>query len=714
MQLRGKRRGVVLLSTLLLILVIAMFVGSASQIGIRSLFVSGSTASSGAAETAAESGIQYALMQLRVNARWHGDRNGLTLDTPEVVVKEDNGNVVGYLADGSQFRLRFNYQDGDGAENLPDPAMKLDLPYLSLNNVMYSTPAPLPRADGPNASVSEASPRPYSVPEFSVCLIVEGRAGNFTRGDFADTNPRGHASSAVLEAVYRVDDISDIALDAASMSARDFKATLPDGQGSVTVDSRAGSGQPRLRSKGKVEVGGGDGVNYLSPDGQVLSGDNRLHASADGVSVDQEGANSAFYDLSWDQVKHADTGGASLPAGTYVWWDDGSLHYYDLNYKDYTKFIKANPTHPGTALPAMPDGVVLDSANRRLVVKADLNIAAKGRSSLVASADPPEDFAVLPREGAPVAPADLDFSSPETANSSVSLYFAQNPELMREFFLARFGASYEFNVDGGAVDFSFSGADNPETFQLVVGPGGGDNLRSGTDFITSEHQIIESLYFYDDSLASDSRTYLEDNGGLTEGDLQLPGVDDDLSPSDIALAFEPQAGGSATLTAPGNVRVGARLEGQGGSITAGGNVAVVGFGADFAADPQAQSGVSIYARGDVMFSTYKVDKRSGAGSFQDVKVKGVVYSWGDISTRMGHRRLPPEKWGEFLLEGALVAYGGVPGTAETPGTPGSGKGGEIALQAGRTHLTFDPAYLLSVMNVGPANLPMSRTLWNRY
>lgn len=714
MLLRGKRRGVVLLSTLLLILVIAMFVGSASQVGIRSLFVAGSSASSGSAETAAESGIQYALMQLRVNARWRGDLNTTTLQTPEVVVREDNGNVVGYLADGSQFRLRFNYQDGDGAENLPDPTMRLDMPYVSMNNVMYSTPSPLPRADGAGASVKPTSARPYSVPEFSVGLIVEGRAGSFSHGDFQNTEPRGRASSVVLEAVYRVDDISALALDAASMSARDFHALLPQGQGSVTVDSRAGGGQPRLRSKGKVEVDGGDGVNYLSPDGQVLSGDSRLHASADGVSVDQEGANTGFYDLSWDQVKHADTTGSTLPAGTYVWWQDGSLHYYDLNYQDYAKFIKANPTHPGTAVPAMPEGVSLDSANRKLVIKGDLNIAPRTVSSLVSSADPPEDFAVLPRQGAPVAPAEVDFSNSETANTSVSLYFAQNPELMREFFLAQFGTSYEFNVDGGAVDFSFSGADSAETFQLVVGSGGGDNLRSGSEFVTPEHQIIESLFFYDSTLANDSKSYLESNGGLTEGDLQLPGVSDNLAPSNLSVDFAPTSGDSATLSASGNVRIGARLEGQGGSITAGGNVSVIGFGADFAADPQAQSGVSIYAKGNVLFSTYRVDKRTGAAGFQDVKIKGVVYSWGDITTRMGHRKLTADNWGEFVLEGALVAYGGVPGTADTPGTPGSGKGGAVNLQSRQSHLTFDPAYLLSVMNVGPANLPMSRTLWNRY
>ncbi len=688
-----------------------MFLGAASQVGLRSLFTAGTTSESALAESAAESGIQYALFRLRQNARWRGDGSGIIVDTPELLVREDQGNVVGFLSDGRQFRLRFNYQDGDGAEGLPNPSMRIDHPYISVNNIMSSTSRPVPRADGFGSSVTRDSARPYKVPEFTACLLVEGRAGSsIVRGDFESKPLPGHVSTAVVEGFYRVENISDLALDAAAMSARDFSVDLPNQSGAVRVESRDGRGQPRVRSKGKVEVRGGDPTNYISPDGQVLSGDGLLRArSSDGVTKGKEDPISGFYELGWDEVQKADRVTAGkLAAGTYVWWQDGSLHYYDMNHDDYVKFIRRNPTHPGVTNPALPDGIRQISDSKVLVVTKDIQVEAKSTSSLASSAPGPDELSIIPRTGAPEGPPALD---PLTnINDGISRYFADNPESFRQFLLQRFGPSREFNVDSGEVDFYYSGADGTG-FQLSVGPGGQDNLREGT-YVSLQHQIIESLFYYDNSLATEGQDFLEDSGEAGAGAIDLPGVNDELTPGDITLNFAPEAGETAILTAPGHVRIGTQLKGQGGSIVSEGAIRVIGFGTDFAANPNAESGISMYAKKNINFSTYRYDKVTRKGEFQDVKVKGVLYAWGDIRANLGDRRV--SRWGRFDLEGAMVAYGGKPGTTKEPGTPGSGRNGLISMAVSENRLIFDPAYLLSLMSNGPENVPMRRILWKRY
>lgn len=698
-----------------------MFLGAVSEVGRRSLLMTGSSSQRAAAEAAAESGLQYALARLRQDPNWRGQGNATIINTDELLVVEDEGNVVGVLNGNSRFRIRFNYQDGDdGGDSLPDPALRIDHRYVSVNNILFGTDRPVPRGDGPGAAVTASSEKPYTVPEFTVCLLVQGQAGSgISRDNLSSDIASRRVSSTVFEGFYRVGDISGLVLDAASMSAGEFTAELPNGSGMVTVDSRDSSRQPRIRSKSKVSVGGGaSGANYLSEAGQVLSGDKTLDARPEGsVDVAQEDSDAGFYDLAWEDVNHADAAGASMPAGTYVWWDDGSLHFYDMNYPDYVKFIKSNPTHEGVGLPEFPAGVKVDYGSKKIVIESDVYIKPGTGSTLDGAAAAPEDFAVLPREGAPESPdSGIDLTNIDTTNQTLSTYFFENRETLRQFLLTTTGPTADWNVDGGQVDFYYENADNPSTFAIKLGSGGANDVRDPLGNGTmnyNEYELLESIFYYDPSLAGQSQEYLDAQGLLgAEGEIDLPGIEDALSPQNLGLEFRPAEGSTAVLTAEGDVRIGARLEGEGGSITSGGEIRVVGFGADFAADPDAESGVSMYAKGNITFSTYNVDKATGLGSFQDVKVKGVVYTWGNLQTKMGHEDV--NDWGNFALEGALVAYGGQPGTAEEPGAPGSGEGGRVELRAASAHLTFDPAYLMGLMGTPPSNLEMTRSLWNRY
>jgi hypothetical protein len=232
-----------------------------------------------------------------------------------------------------------------------------------------------------------------------------------------------------------------------------------------------------------------------------------------------------------------------------------------------------------------------------------------------------------------------------------------------------------------------------------------NNGRSNFD----TYELLESIFYYDSSLASQGATFLESSGQLgNEGEIDLPGVDDDLTPQALELNFEPEEGGSATLSAPGNVRVGARLEGVGGSITAEGDIRVVGVGVDFAANPEAASGVNLYSAKNIVLSTFYKNKTTDDQLFYDVSLKGVIYAWGDFTAKMGHEEV--DRWGKLQIEGALIAYGNDPETE----SPGQGSGGQIDVTANSLDLLFDPAYVAGLANSLPANPKLTQTLWVQY
>ena len=64
-----------------------------------------------------------------------------------------------------------------------------------------------------------------------------------------------------------------------------------------------------------------------------------------------------FFNLRWDEVSKADAApdterAVHIPAGTYVHWEDGSVHYYDMGLKEYQEYmeIPENQVDPGVAL----------------------------------------------------------------------------------------------------------------------------------------------------------------------------------------------------------------------------------------------------------------------------------------------------------------------------------------------------------------------------
>lgn len=95
--------------------------------------------------------------------------------------------------------------------------------------------------------------------------------------------------------------------------------------------------------------------------------------------------------------------------------------------------------------------------------------------------------------------------------------------------------------------------------------------------------------------------------------------------------------------------------------------------------------------------------------FKNIKLKGLVYTWGDFHAKLGSDD-PDAKRGQFGLEGTLVAFGGDPAN----GKPATTTKGLVNISAEDVKLKFDPAYLLSVMKTLPDNLQFRRTGWAAY
>ena len=711
-----RRRGIVLVTVLLMSILIAMFIGAAILIGPRTLGLAGSQDGALTASAAAESGMQYAIMRIRENPDWRGDGGGLVINTPDLQVVEDSGYVWGHMMapDGSasMFRIRFNFENGDdNGDKLSDSAgARIPIEYVSLNNLSNSSETVVPRAV--NGTVTDPSVGEYTVPAHGLCIIVEGLTGPGVR-EFnpADPNPNGLTHGKVLEGIFIASNLDDVATDAVAMSNSDLQVVLDDKK-SFTVQAKGG-GIPKVRSRGgvKVEEEDGDPGKYDSK-GTVYTKDATLDADYDPgkVTVETEDAKDPFYELTWDDLKTADPGGDKVAAGTYVWWDNGTLHYYDMDYSDYATHIKGNPSDPGVEVfssgswkgGALPSS--LQVSTNKMTIKGDLYVEPTAAGTA--------DFTVIPREGAPEEPPDPSAVSASAAGPALATFLANNPAERQAFFAglsgnAPVGGDHDLGAYGWNTDATADYADI--TWEA---DGSGVYVHS-LDYPTGiEEGMIDlftnfPLFFSSNSI--DLNTVAETYGlvGGAKGDLNL-NTGDTTTAEDLEITFDPPNGESATLSSDGNIRIGAKLKGDGASITSQGTLSVVGAGADLSATANAEEGVNMYAKGDITLSTLK-DNGNDTYEFKDIKLKGLVYTWGDFNAKMGTDE-PGVKSGKFSLEGTLVAFGGDPAN----GKPNNTNKGLVNITAEDVKLKFDPAYLLSVMKTLPDNVQFKRTAWTAY
>ena len=665
---------------------------------------------------AAESGLRYAQTRLAANPVWRGDGNAVVLSDPDLTVLEERGNVIGILrapsGEYSQFRIRFNFQD-DGAGNrdrYPDPSARswIDSRYVSVNNIAGGSARPVPRAEGPNFSVLPNSQAPYRVPPGAACLLVEGRAGTGLRELSPDSpNPApvsgGAVTTRVVEAYLQAQASPDS--DAAAMAAGRLSVLLPPDGNRLRVDSN--SGVPRLRSKRAIAVEGGNGdANYVSPNGEAVSRDGLTARSS--VEQQREGEQDEFYKLAWEDVKKAGDGDQELSAGTYVVWDDGSLHYYGMNYADYARWVTASPANannPGTVM-TLGEGAIVHRG-RKLRITDNVVIKPVGDVN---------EFNFIPRAGAqedpPGAAPDPEDESEEgevDLDAIESAVAALPPPAVES------GGASSWVLPNISVpsDYSEGLSIAGYSLQLAANPSGSGAVLTYEPGTSSHPTLLDAIRDVplglltssspQSSSLRDIARYLTggSGGGASMEELDLGGaVSAELTPDDLEITFEPPAGESAILSARGNIKIGSKVTGEGGSITSANSIRIVGAGTDLSAN--IEDGLNLYARGDITLSSLR-SRGSNSYEYKDFKMKGVIYAWGDFRAKIGTDSQNVRQWGKFSLEGALVAYGGNP--ENDPGRNGRGR---IRILAKSADLMFNPAYLTALERV-PSPSPVQQT-----
>lgn len=186
-------------------------------------------------------------------------------------------------------------------------------------------------------------------------------------------------------------------------------------------------------------------------------------------------------------------------------------------------------------------------------------------------------------------------------------------------------------------------------------------------------------------------------GDLAEVDLTglsggaIPAGSETLGPRDFEVTLAPETEAGVRVTAPGDVRIAADVKGSGASISAKGDIRLVGVGFDLdAGSGEEGTDVSLYSMKDIVISTLR--KEGDDYQFSGLDLRGVLYAWGNIELDMSH---PDEVDGserqKVHIQGTMVAYGGEPGKDR----PGS-YGGDVLMRADEIELVFDPGYLLGV------------------
>lgn len=384
--MRVRKRGIVLISILFLTLLATFFLGALIQLNPSRLQRTVHDEARDQAEMAARAGIDYALTQFKSDLNWRADANGVVVDSDDLVILEDHGNLLGWMRTSSRawsgFRIRFNHQDGSGgSDTREDPTYPIVSDALSLNNLSSSDPTDTP------------GERSLHVPGSSLALVAEG----LVRDDLDPQHPQTLASATdgkmtTVEGLYVISDVAEGQdVNSVLMTGGDSEFTVGDlppsdpttpergirGVLSIQADSENSAS---LRSKGEVRLARGQtqGGGYLfdpDQDAEVKFGSGTFDPlTRPGVTYSRqaEGAEDPFLEIAWDKVaqsKQSDP--IEIPAGVYIFsggnLDSGrsvsnNVKYYAMTWPEYRQ-AKVNGT-PLTESPlpaAFADRIQLDA-----------------------------------------------------------------------------------------------------------------------------------------------------------------------------------------------------------------------------------------------------------------------------------------------------------------------------------------------------------------
>ena len=608
---------------------------------------------------------------------WNGD-GGLVVNTSDLVVFEHRGNVIGLIAvpEGgfAQFRIRFNYQDDgtDDEDGYQDPAPQLfiDNPYVSVNNLFGGSAKGVPRARRSDWAVESTSPRNYSVPGHSVCVIAEGRYGPGLNPSSSEINPpvTGSCAVRVIEAYLEPGELDGDTNG--FMSAGNTTFDL-DANGVAEISAKDPSIASRIRSRSDIRVIDGASPNLVSKEenGETYTPNGNITADQDGsINLQTELVSTDFYRLEWDQIRKATSADPTIQGGTYTVWDDGTIHYYDMNYARFAALMASDPANAGTTA-SLPSSLTYDAGESKLVVSDNVFVepSASGTTEFNfipragVQEDPPGAVAVLPKEEkieklfAELGKARLaDFGGgtiggigAEYTDAIWTLPVPPGTDLEIEVWEKNFLINW-FKHGIYLKEIS------PGVGELTIDDGDGAfsqfSITSGSKYISFSPKIEDdqngalkdALERVFDGFTNSSNTGQLDQiltqavlgSTMQEFDFGSSGVSPTLRADHIKVEFAPPEGETAVITAEGGVRFGAVVRGDGGSITSEDTIRIVGTGSTL--DSSLANGLTLYAKKNVVFSSL-AERVVGSDDwyYKDLNIKGVVYTWGGVEMKLG-------------------------------------------------------------------------------
>ena len=400
-----RKRGILLVITLVIVAVTMMFLGAGLTLSQSSGALAGSSEDRQLALEGAQAGVTYARSRLQEDPTWRGGKtNTVTVDMPgQLWVRENNGNVLGIVGQGDRkcaFRIRFNYHDGNaGPDGLKDPipAMRFDNVYVSENNLDSGSQKRVYRADQSGWSVDPAASfSPYDCVRYSATILSEGLAGDGIRdlspNNLAPALSNRRTTRSVAEVVMGRN-LSQMG-DAPIYGAKNINMNVKDA-GKVKVRSADSGVPPRARTLQNIYIQDANSGTHPSVDmtnkGEAYVNDGNGVMQVDAVdstapTAKQEDSSGQFPRVNWSQVTKAPPTATNLAAGTYVWrHGPRQLDYYAQAFDPVAgpPARTVTPTTTYTSSPA-PGAIAMDMAQLELKITEDIYVNPVGAVKSIA------------------------------------------------------------------------------------------------------------------------------------------------------------------------------------------------------------------------------------------------------------------------------------------------------------------------------------------
>ena len=552
-SMRVHKRGIVLISILFLTLLATFFLGALIQLNPSRLQRTVHDESRDQAEMAAKAGIDYALTQFKSDLNWSADANDVVVNSDDLVIREDHGNLLGWMRTDNGgwagFRLRFNHQDGPGGgDGRDDPDFPIASSSMSLNNLNSPDPTYTQIENG--AGTGNSSETGLPVPGDSLALVAEGLVAN----NLDPLTPATLASATTgkvrrVEGLYVISNVAEGQdVNSVLMAGGDSNFTVGDLPRGGTSPSHGGGIQgvlslqadsqntASLRSKGNVtlERRQNGGAGYLfdpDQDAEVKFGSGAFDPlTRPGVTYTRgvEGAQDPFLEIAWDKVSQSkQSTPIELPAGVYIFsggdLDSGrsvsqNVKYYEMSWEDYRKAkIAGTPLTERPVPAAFADRVQLDAKDVTITSgqgssqvtrqeKRDLVTFEKDVDVQVVGTL--EDLTIIPERGArqlagddgsgagqPLSFDQVDVTDPEVLASSGS-FFGRLDDLTRSPLLPPGSGSFIMTIDGQSYPTTRGDVHPDARIPLLnkILSGGTVTLTQGESFsITPSEQLASGI-----------------------------------------------------------------------------------------------------------------------------------------------------------------------------------------------------------------------------